>query len=252
MKNKKEGITLITSSVLIIAISVLVSTIPTFKKENLMSKKNILLVANSIETSTNEVALNESADSSKSNTNNSVIISKEQGNALINSINEMKNEVNVLKSDSNTQGTNLTTLENKTTSNEAKISSIETDIENITNNAKGSKKIDVIFNGNADTQGNVYSVGDISKYKYLVIYVDMIDGSNTRDCTLTKIISTSDIKYGSYAQYVTGFPWTSSTRFWIGYSFSKDNNDNYKLTIDAIYAGGSWKSPRIYKIEGIK
>lgn len=106
---------------------------------------------------------------------------------------------------------------------------------------------DILFSGNADTAGNTYSMQDLSKYKYLVIYADIISSGIERNATITETISVDSINFNYEHQFAISFHYNQGNFFSIVFYFI-----DQETFCTSVISTSYYTSPRIFKIEGIK
>ena len=173
---------------------------------------------------------------------------KQKVTSLETSKTEMQQKVSKLETDNAEMQQQI---ENNQNEYDSKLDSVEIQIDNILANEDVSTR-QVLFEGTAGTKGTTYTMSDISSYKYLVVYADVLSGS-IRTVRTSRIIKVSDIVYNNTSTATANSVWLiseiASNSYHCGVSFYFKTTNSF--FISNLFNAG-WTSPRIYKIEGLK
>lgn len=107
-----------------------------------------------------------------------------QYNTLVSLITALQAEVNTLKKDKANQ-TDLTSLQGNVTS-------VQTQVDNIITDTNVDTRT-TLYNGSANAIGEYTLSGNITDYKYLIVYADCNHKTKGRGMEKSQIINTSDI-----------------------------------------------------------
>lgn len=159
-------------------------------------------------------------------------------------LNSTKEQVSELKTSKSQMEQKITDLETSKSQIEQELNLAKEQVNNIITSLDVSTK-QVLFEGKA-IKGDKKTIPNISEYKYLIVYSSIDDVNGKAISVRTDIIGVEDalsglicpvgINANSDSYYGISIKFTSSTEFYIS---------------NTLY-GGSYRNPKIIKIEGIK